>query len=71
MSHEHGTHGGDATESQSGAIRRGHTHHHGTGRAFAIGVGLNACFVVAELIAGLAAHSVALVADSAHNFLVT
>ncbi len=45
-------------------------HHHGPGsydRAFAVGVFLNAAFVVAEIGFGLAANSVVLVADAAHN----
>jgi cobalt-zinc-cadmium efflux system protein len=37
------------------------------GRAFAIGVGLNAAFVVAELVAGLWSSSLALLADAGHN----
>lgn len=35
--------------------------------AFALGAALNGGFVVAEIIYGLAAHSVALLADAAHN----
>jgi len=47
----------------------GHTHAPADfGRAFAIGVTLNAGFVVAELIFGFFAHSLALVADAGHNF---
>lgn len=38
-----------------------------TGRAFAIGVFVNAAFVLIEVAAGLWAHSLALVADAAHN----
>jgi cobalt-zinc-cadmium efflux system protein len=54
----------------------GHGHAHGhahvlTGgrldRAMAIGVGLNAAFVVAELMAGFYAGSLALLADAGHN----
>ena len=55
----------------------GHAHHHGShghahapasfDRAFAIGVGLNVAFVVAELVFGLRTHSLALVADAGHN----
>lgn len=49
----------------------GHAHAHvhggGHGRAFAIGIALNAAFVVAEVIAGVAASSTALLADAAHN----
>ncbi|GAC1337712.1 MAG: cation diffusion facilitator family transporter [Beijerinckiaceae bacterium] len=37
------------------------------GMAFAIGIALNAAFVVAEVVAGLAGHSVALLADAGHN----
>lgn len=55
-----------------------HSHHHGLGghhdaptgfgRAFAIGVSLNAAYVVAEAFSGFAVHSVALIADAGHNF---
>jgi cobalt-zinc-cadmium efflux system protein len=51
----------------------GHSHAHGQAPGpgadarYAIGVGVNAAFVVAEVICGLTAHSVALVADAAHN----
>ena len=47
-----------------------HGHHHGPadyGRAFAIGVTLNATLVVAQAIYGVLANSVALLADAAHN----
>lgn len=63
MGHDHSHHG------------HGHDHHdHGHshapasyGRAFAIGVGMNAGFVVLESLYGVLSHSVALVADAAHN----
>jgi cobalt-zinc-cadmium efflux system protein len=50
-----------------------HTHDHHArsarlGRAFAIGIALNVAFVAAEVICGLLANSLALVADAAHNF---
>jgi cobalt-zinc-cadmium efflux system protein len=48
-----------------------HSHGHGGGRhdrAFAIGTALNVGFVAAELVFGLAANSMALLADAAHNF---
>jgi len=56
----------------------GHEHGHGNehghshaptsfGRAFAIGAGVNAAFVVLQVVCGLAAHSVALLADAVHN----
>src|ERR1044072_1485608 len=54
----------------------GHDHHHGhshlTGaatesRAFVSGIVLNAAFVIAEVIAGLSTHSLALLTDAGHN----
>lgn len=56
-----------------------HTHRHGPGghshshaprefnRAFAIGAALNLAFVVAEVVWGLSAHSLALLSDAGHN----
>ena len=48
-----------------------HEHEHASGPVpdtrYAIGVGVNAAFVVAEVFFGFAAHSMALVADAAHN----
>lgn len=51
-----------------------HTHLHGgdarsarLGRAFAAGIALNVAFVIAEVILGLMANSLALVADAMHN----
>ena len=40
---------------------------HGHDRAFAIGTALNLGFVAAELVFGIAANSMALLADAAHN----
>ena len=49
----------------------GHDHHHAPaasyGRAFALGVALNAGFVVVEATAGIVSGSMALVADAGHN----
>ncbi|MBV1692679.1 cation diffusion facilitator family transporter [Novosphingobium sp. G106] len=48
----------------------GHHHHaapEGFDAAFAIGSALNAVFVAGEIVFGLIAHSVALLADAAHN----
>ena len=48
----------------------GHSHVHGPAnfdRAFAIGVGLNVAFVIAELGFGLRTNSLALIADAGHN----
>jgi cobalt-zinc-cadmium efflux system protein len=47
-----------------------HHHHHGPAnfdRAFAVGVGLNVAFVLAEVLFGVRAHSLALVSDAGHN----
>ncbi|HET9683549.1 MAG TPA: cation diffusion facilitator family transporter [Gemmatimonadaceae bacterium] len=47
-----------------------HHHHHAPAtfdRAFALGVGLNVAFVLAEFLFGLRAHSLALVSDAGHN----
>jgi len=56
------------------AMGAGHHHVHGHahapagfGGAFLIGIALNAAFVVAELVYGFAADSMALVADAGHN----
>ena len=55
---DHPSHGGS-----------GHTHHLPTsfGRAFAIGITLNIVYVFAQVLFGLAAHSLALLADAGHN----
>ena len=48
----------------------GHAHTHVTrsfGSAFALGVGLNFAFVVVEVIFGIFAHSLSLIADAGHN----
>ena len=64
MRHKHGDH--DTSEVHEHA----HSHSHAPasfGKAFAIGITLNAAFVVVEVICGLFAHSLALVADAGHN----
>ena len=50
----------------------GHSHSHSHApatfdRAFAIGIALNTAFVVTEVAYGIAAHSLALLADAGHN----
>lgn len=65
--HDHGEHHGHSHGHSHGP---GHSHSHGPAtfnRAFGIGIGLNASFVVAEVIYGLAAHSLALISDAGHN----
>jgi cobalt-zinc-cadmium efflux system protein len=57
-SHRQHSHGGS-----------GHADHLPTtfGKAFAIGIALNALYVLAQVLFGLAAHSLALLADAGHN----
>ncbi len=60
--HDHHDHGHDHG--------RDHGHHHAPasfGSAFAIGIALNTAYVIAEVIYGVLANSVALVADAGHN----
>ena len=48
-----------------------HSHSHAPenfNAAFAVGVGLNLLLVVAQVVGGVLAHSLALVADAGHNF---
>ena len=63
--HDHGEHDGHSGHSDP------HGHHHPVprdfGRAFAIGVTLNMAYVAAQVVFGLFANSVALLADAAHN----
>lgn len=63
----------EASEHQTAACC-GHAHAHGHGmppegldRAMALGVGLNAAFVIVEIASGLWAGSLALLADAGHN----
>ena len=63
--HGHG-HGEDHGHDHGHPRSRGHAPAN-FDRAFAIGVGLNVAFVVAELVFGLRTHSLALVADAGHN----
>ncbi|WP_310538551.1 cation diffusion facilitator family transporter [Phenylobacterium sp.] len=74
MAHEHHDH---AHHDHDHHDHGGHSHAHGShghshapkdfGRAFAIGVGLNFAFVLAEVAAGLWSGSLALLADAGHN----
>jgi cobalt-zinc-cadmium efflux system protein len=64
MAHEHHHH--DHSHAHGHA---GHSHVPDSfGAAFAIGASLNAAFVIAELIFGYAANSLALISDAVHNF---
>src|SRR6478672_9060250 len=76
----HGGHGGGGNPSphDHSADESHHPHSHGSGghshhlpsnygNAFAIGITLNIVYVVAQASFGLAAHSLALLADAGHN----
>src|SRR5258708_8955259 len=72
MAHDHHHH--DHSQAHDHADDHGHGHvghSHAPasfGMAFAIGASLNAAFVIAELIFGYAANSLALISDAVHNF---
>ena len=70
-------HAGHDDQADHGHSHAGHDHGHGghhhappdrLTRAFAVGILLNVAFVVISVVAGIAAHSTALLADAAHNF---
>src|SRR5471032_2146113 len=72
--HEHGEHDHEHEHDHAHDHGHSHDHHHGHshapasfGRAFAVGIVLNTTFVVVEVVYGLFAHSLALVADAGHN----
>jgi cobalt-zinc-cadmium efflux system protein len=61
--------GAEDTHSHHSHSGSGHAHHLPAtfGKAFAIGMILNIVYVVAQVLFGLAAHSLALFADAGHN----
>ena len=69
-SNDHAHTDGHGGHGHSHAIGHRHGHHHGPAsydRAFAVGIGLNLTFVIAEVVFGVRAHSLALTADAGHN----
>jgi cobalt-zinc-cadmium efflux system protein len=76
MSHDHDDHHHQHDGGVRAGQKHGHRHAHGQhhhapasfGRAFAIGIALNTVYVGAEVASGLAANSLALIADAGHNF---
>ena len=69
LGHDH--HHGHDHAAHDGRAHRGHRHSHAPaafGRAFAVGIALNAIYVVAEALYGVLDNSLALVADAGHNF---
>ncbi len=68
MAHHHHDHDGHSHDHSQGHGHAGHSHAPASfGAAFAIGASLNTAFVVAELIFGYSANSLALVSDAVHN----
>jgi cobalt-zinc-cadmium efflux system protein len=70
--HHHGDHGHrhDHAHDHGSHAHAGHAHVHTPAsfdRAFAIGVGLNVAFVVAEIGFGVRTNSLALISDAGHN----
>ncbi len=64
-SHKHHAHNGQ----DHGHGGHGHQHAPSSfGKAFAIGTVLNSAFVAAQIVFGIMAHSMALLADAVHNF---
>ncbi|HET7192840.1 MAG TPA: cation diffusion facilitator family transporter [Pseudolabrys sp.] len=64
MSHEYG-------HAHHHGHRQGHSHNHAPshyGRTFAIAILLNLTLVIAQVVYGIAANSLALLADAGHNF---
>ena len=71
-------HGAPHDQGHDHGHSHGHSHGHGGGhhhpppanwnRAFAIGIVLNLGFVAVEVVYGLLADSLALLADAGHNF---
>ena len=60
-----------AAQQSSVNLKAGHSHAHTLqdfGAAFAIGIVLNLSYVAVQIAFGIAAHSLALVADAMHNF---
>jgi cobalt-zinc-cadmium efflux system protein len=64
MAHQHDYHDDSHAHGHAG---HGHAPE-SFGFAFAVGVALNTAFVVAELVFGYAANSLALISDAVHNF---
>jgi cobalt-zinc-cadmium efflux system protein len=67
--HDH-DHGGPGHAHGHSHAHGGHRHSHAPatfGRAFAVGIALNAAYVVAEALYGVLANSLALIADAGHN----
>src|SRR5665213_401283 len=76
MAHHHDHHHHDHAHDHAHSHDHGHAHGHAGhshapdhfGFAFAVGATLNTLFVIAELVFGYTANSLALISDAVHNF---
>ncbi len=73
MSHSHSHRSPEAGHTHDDHVGHHHSHSHSHApadfsRAFLVGIVLNLGFVITEVIFGVIAHSMALVADAGHNF---
>src|SRR5687768_9268492 len=69
--HDHNHNHMHGHDQDHGHAHGGHGHHHtptNFGRAFALTTGLNLALVVVQVVYGLIAGSMALLADAGHNF---
>src|SRR5438552_3595641 len=68
--HSDAEHSDAHTEHSHTHVHAGHSHVHASdfGRAFASATTLNLALVVIQVVYGVLAHSVALLADAGHNF---
>lgn len=72
MPHDHHHAHNHDSPTDLGHGHAGHDHSHGAdvgGRAFGIGAAINLGFVIFEVMVGLRANSLALLADAGHNFV--
>jgi cobalt-zinc-cadmium efflux system protein len=66
--HEHDDHDHDHDHDHVHGHSHGHSHApKDFGAAFALGIGMNTAFVIAEVVYGLLANSMSLLADAGHN----
>ena len=66
--HDHDHHRHDHHDHAGHSHGAGHVHGPADfGRAFALGIGLNVAFIVAEVVYGLLGNSMSLLADAGHN----
>ncbi len=63
--HAHGAHGHSHDHAHHG--QHGHGHSHATGRVLRISLGVTAIYIALLVVAGIRAHSLALLSEAGHN----